>query len=91
MRTLPEVVLKLPSLAVLQASGNRVTHLPDALDQLKSLQALMVSENQVLLSNSQSEHQAHWFILVAPESVRSLMNCDADNSLCNNKQYGCTE
>ncbi len=47
LRKLPEVVLNLKSLAVLQATGNSITYLPDGLDRLQSLQALMVSENQV--------------------------------------------
>lgn len=47
LRKLPDVVLNLRYLAVLQAAGNSITHLPDGLDRLQPLQALMVSENQV--------------------------------------------
>jgi Leucine-rich repeat (LRR) protein len=47
LRKLPDVVLNLRCLAVLQAAGNSITHLPDGLDRLQTLQALMVSENQV--------------------------------------------
>lgn len=47
LRKLPDVVLQLPSLAVLQAAGNTITHLPECLEQMRSLQGLILSTNQV--------------------------------------------
>lgn len=47
LRKLPDVVLKLPSLAVLQAAGNAITHLPEGLEHMRSLQGLILSTNQV--------------------------------------------
>jgi Leucine-rich repeat (LRR) protein len=47
LRKLPDAVLKLPSLAVLQAAGNTITHLPEDLGRMHSLQGLILSTNQV--------------------------------------------
>lgn len=47
LRKLPDVILKLPSLAVLQAAANTITHLPECLEQMPSLQGLILSTNQV--------------------------------------------
>jgi Leucine-rich repeat (LRR) protein len=48
LRHLPPVVLSLPALAVLMASSNSITYLPDGLGQMQQLQALLMHSNQLM-------------------------------------------
>eukprot|EP00882_Tetradesmus_deserticola_P023899 GHRQ01026068.1.p3 GENE.GHRQ01026068.1~~GHRQ01026068.1.p3 ORF type:complete len:113 (-),score=53.89 GHRQ01026068.1:605-943(-) len=48
LRHLPPVVLLLPALAVLMASSNSITYLPEGLGQMQQLQALLLNSNQLM-------------------------------------------
>jgi Leucine-rich repeat (LRR) protein len=48
LRHLPPVVLLLPALAVLMASSNSITYLPEGLGQMQQLQALLMHSNQLM-------------------------------------------
>lgn len=48
LRSVPNVVLCLPALAVLMASGNSITYLPEGVGQAQQLQALLLHSNQLM-------------------------------------------
>lgn len=75
LRHLPPVVLALPALAVLMASSNSITYLPDGLGQMQQLQALLMHSNQLMQVRLKAVHRSSmpWCVCLLPPLYGHLL------------------